>query len=175
MTRIESAERITAHAGLLDWLGRNQVEFELHEHPLTFTARETARAEGVDPSTFAKVVGVITSDGRRALLVVEADDHVDLLKARQLLDTGHVRLLEEDELIELAPDCAVGTIPPVGDLFDVTVYADHAIRERPEISFHAGSHRHAVRVDRAAWERATNVLFGDLAVDREGIPAWALS
>ena len=175
MTRIETAERVTAHAGLLDWLGRHHVEFELHEHPLTFTARETARAEGVDPSTFAKVVGVITSDGRRALLVVESDDHVDLLKARHLLGAGHVRLLKEDELVELAPDCAVGTIPPVGELFDVPVYADHAIREGPEISFHAGSHRHAVRVDRAEWERSGNVTFGDLAVDREGIPAWALS
>ena len=123
MTRIEAAERVTAHAGLLDWLGRHHVEFELHEHPLTFTARETARAEGVDPSTFAKVVGVMTSDGRRALLVVEADDHVDLLKARHLLGAGHVRLLEEDELVELAPDCSVGTIPPVGD--------DDGARRRP--------------------------------------------
>ncbi len=40
------------HAGLLDWLAGHRIEYELHEHPLTYTARETARAEGVDPAAF---------------------------------------------------------------------------------------------------------------------------
>src|SRR3990172_4344965 len=175
MSRIDTAELATPHAGLLDWLPVADIEYELHEHPLTFTARETAPAEGVNPRRFAKVVVVATSDGRKALLVVDAVDQVDLVKARRVLDARQLRLLSEDEMRELAPECAVGTIPPVGDLFGVHVYADHAVREDPEISFHAGSHRFTVHVDRPAWERAARVVYGDLAADRYGNPAWARS
>lgn len=175
MSRIDAAETAAPHAGLLDWLASTGIEYDLHEHPLTFTARETARAEGIDPRMFAKVLAVETDDGRIALVVVDAADQLDLVKARRVLDARHVRLLNEAELLELAPDCAVGTIPPIGELFAVVVYADHAIREDPTISFHAGSHRFTVHVDRAAWERAANVVFGDLALDREGTPPWARS
>jgi len=45
------------------------------------------------------------------------------------------------------------------------MYADHAVREDPEISFNAGSHRFSARVERAGWERACSVVYADLAVD----------
>ncbi len=160
------------HAGLLDWLASHDVEYELREHPLTITARETARVEGIDPRRFAKTLGVETADGTRALVVLDATDRLDLVRARKVLNTGLVRLLDEAELVELAPECEVGTIPPVGDLFGVRVYADYAVREDPEITFHAGSHRYTVTVDRAAWEKAARVVYGDLAVETEAGPAW---
>ena len=78
-------------------------------------------------------------------------------------------------LLELAPDCAAGTIPPVGELFGVRVLADRAVHEDPVITFHAGTHRHTVTVDEASWERAARVVLADLAVERERVPAWARS
>jgi len=161
-----------AHAGLLDWLRQHDVDHELHEHVQTFTARSTARAEGVPPQTFAKVVGVGTDDDRVALVLVDATDHVDLRKAAAALDASSVRLLDEPELAALAPDCEAGAIPAVGILFDVPMLADTAVREDPEISFNAGSHRWSVRVDRARWERAAEVRYADLA-SRGERPAWA--
>ncbi len=163
MTGAEVTHTVGPHEGLLDWLAGQRVEYELHEHPLTFTARETAQVEGVDPRRFAKTVAVQTDTGQRALLVVDATDRVDLDKAGQVLGARRVRLLTEAELVEFAPDCEVGTMPPVGELFGVPVYADHAVREDPEISFHAGSHHFTVHVDRAGWERAARVVYADLA------------
>jgi len=161
------------HAGLLDWLAANRVEHEVHEHPPTFTARETAAVEGVDPRRFAKTVAVEADDGRRALVVVDAVDQVDLEQVAIALSVRRARLLSEPELLELCPDCEVGTMPPVGELFGVPVLADHAVREDPEISFHAGSHRFTVRVDRPAWERAVGVVYAELADARFRGPAWA--
>lgn len=171
MSTVEATHTPGPHAGLLDWLAGHRVEYELHEHPLTFTARETAQAEGIDPRRFAKTIAVETDAGRRALLVVDAIDRVDLEKAGRVLGARRVRLLTEAELVEFAPECEVGTMPPVGELFGVPVYADHAVREDPEISFHAGSHHFTVHVDRAGWERAAGVVYADLA-EREGQPAW---
>jgi Ala-tRNA(Pro) deacylase len=162
------------HLGLLDWLAGHDVEYEVHEHPVSFTARETAHAEGVDPATFAKVVAVATDNGR-ALLVVDALDHIDMRKARKLLGAHTVRLLTEEEVAALAPGCDVGALPALGQLFGVPMYADYAVRDDAQISFNAGSHRFTVRVDRADWESATGVSYGDLAEDWDRRPAWSRS
>jgi Ala-tRNA(Pro) deacylase len=160
---------------LLDWLASQDVEYEIHPHDPAFTARATAAAEGVDPRTFAKVVAVASPDEARALVVLDATDMVDLRKARQVLGVSEVRLLTEPELTALAPGCEVGAIPAVGSLFGLATYADHAVRDGPEVSFNAGSHRFSARVDRARWERACNVVYADLAADADGTPAWARS
>lgn len=166
------APKITRpHAGLLDWLAGHHVEYELCEHPETYTAEATARAEHIDPRRFAKVVGVAANDGRRALLLVDAPDHVDLAKARRVLGTADVRLLTEVEFAVLAPGCDAGTMPPVPELFGLPVYADFALRDAPMLSFHAGSHRFTVHVDRAAWERMSGIAWADLVQD-DGAPAW---
>ena len=160
------------HMSLLDWLAGNDVEFEIHEHEEAFTARASARAEGVDPRTFAKVVGVMTEDGRRILVVLDATDHLDLSKAAAALFTDRVRLLSEGELTDIAPGCEAGALPAVGKLYGLPTYADHAVRDDPDISFNAGSHRFSVRVDREAWEKAARVRFADLALESDRRPAW---
>jgi Ala-tRNA(Pro) deacylase len=158
---------------LLDWLRTHRIDFEIHEHTTTFTAAATARAEGVDARTFAKVVGVATNDGRRAMLVVDAPDRVDMAKARVILGAEEVTLLSEPELAAMAPGCEAGAVPAVGELFGVPVHADYAVGDDPEISFNAGTHRYAVRVDRSRWERAAHVRYADLAADPVIGPAWA--
>lgn len=163
------------HAGLLLWLREHGVDHEVHEHAETFTATGTAGSEGVDARTFAKVVGVRTDDGRAALLVVDAPDRIDLHKARTALHESDVRLLDETELAALTPGCEPGAAPAVGGLFGIAMLADYAIREDAEISFNAGTHRHSVRVDRAAWEHETRVQYADLAIDEDDRPAWARS
>lgn len=160
---------------LLDWLAGMDIEYEIHAHERAFTARATASAEGVDPRTFAKVLAVATPDDRHVLVVVDAPDQLDLRKACRVLDVTDVRLLSEPELKALAPGCELGAIPAVGSLFGLKTYADYDVRDDFEISFNAGSHRVSVRVERAPWERACDVIYADLAADAEAGPAWARS
>lgn len=160
------------HEGLLDWLAAKHVEYELREHPETFTAEATARAEHIDPRRFAKVVGIATDDGRQVLVVVDAPDHVDLAKARRVLGAADARLMTEAEFTAIASGCEPGTVPPVPALVGLPTYVDFALRETPMVAFHAGSHRYSVHVDRVAWERAAGIAWADLAED-DGAPAWA--
>jgi Ala-tRNA(Pro) deacylase len=150
---------------LTRWLDDNHVDHEVHEHERSLTALATARAEGVDPRSFAKVVWVRTVEGGDALIVVDAEDHLDLRKARAVLHSKKVTLKDEDEIAALTPDCDPGAMPAVGALFGLPTYADEAIATASEISFNAGSHACAVRVDRAAWEHTLGVVYGDLASD----------
>ena len=158
-------------AALLDWLGAHGLDYDLHEHPLAFTALEAARAEGLDPHAFAKTLAVVLPDGRRVLVAIEASDHLDLEAAAELLESDRIRLLTEIELLDLAPSCDVGALPPIGDLFGVPVYADVALRDAERITFHAGSHRHAVRMARRDWERTARVRFGRIATTFDPLAA----
>ena len=159
--------------GLLEWLDEHDIDHEVHLHAETFTAASTARAEGVEARTFAKVVGVVADDGRKALLIIDATDRLDLGKVREALGAHDVRLLTEPELADAAPGCEAGAIPAVGELFGLPTLADFAVRDDAEISFNAGTHRHAVRVDREAWERAARIWYADLVVDSDDRPVWA--
>ena len=162
-----------AYPGLLDWLSRNGVEYELHEHSATVTALETAHLEHIDPRRFAKTVIAELAGGKRVMLVLDAADHVDLSKAVRHLGSTHLRLVTESELAEIAPEIEVGAMPPVGELAGLEVHADIAIRDDPTITFAAGSHRVTATVDRAAWEHAAHVTYADMAVAVARGPAWA--
>ncbi|MEX1297255.1 MAG: YbaK/EbsC family protein [Candidatus Limnocylindrales bacterium] len=157
---------------LMTWLDAAGIGYEIHEHDRALTALATARAEGVDPHTFEKVVWVRSADGGDALVVVDANDHLDLSKAREVLRSGRVTLVPEEELEQLAPDCEAGAMPAVGSLFGIPTYADLHVCDAAEISFNAGTHTHAVRVDRAEWEKALGVVYADLAAATWREPAW---
>lgn len=157
---------------LMTWLDNAGVDYELHEHDRSLTALATAHAEGVDPHTFEKVVWVRSADGGDALIVLDANDHLDLAKAKDVLRSGKVKLVSEEEMTELAPDCDPGAMPAVGSLFGLPTYADLHVCDSAEISFNAGSHTVAVRVDRAAWEKALGVVYADLAARTWRDPAW---
>jgi Ala-tRNA(Pro) deacylase len=157
---------------LMTWLDSEGIEYELHEHERSLTALATARAEGVDPRSFEKVVWVRSAEGGDALMVVDSNDHLDLKKAREVLKSGRVKLVPEEEIEKLAPDCDPGAMPAVGSLFGIPTFADLAVREDPQVSFNAGSHTVAVRVDRVAWEEALGVIYADLATTTWREPAW---
>lgn len=157
------------HADLTTWLDDHRVPYEVHEHPLTYTAAATAHAEGVDEHTFAKVVGIRSADGTDLLVVVDATDQVDLVKLAAHLGVDWVTLLSEREMAAILPACEAGTIPPVPELARVPVYADERVRADAQVSFHAGSHRYTVRVDRQAWERAAGIQYGTFAMARQSI------
>jgi Ala-tRNA(Pro) deacylase len=144
------------------WLEAHGIDHEVHPHSLTYTAMATAHAEGVEPHSFAKVVGIRTETGRAALVALDAVDTIDPSKIEGIIGEG-VRLLTERELAEVCPGWEVGTVPPVPELAGCQVIADEAVRSDERISFNAGSHRVAVRVDRVAWETAAEITYADLA------------
>ena len=78
--RTLSATIATPYANLIVWLEDHEVPFEVHEHPLTFTAEAAAHADHVDARTFAKVVGVRDAEGNRILVVIDSTDRVDLVR-----------------------------------------------------------------------------------------------
>jgi Ala-tRNA(Pro) deacylase len=161
---MQSNTKAGPSADLITWLSDHGVPYELHDHPLTYTASATAHAEGVSEREFAKVVGIRLADGERVLAVLDASDRVDFVRLSTAIGAEWATLLTEAEMAAIAPDCEPGTIPPIPEIARVPVIADEAVRADERISFHGGSHRASVRVDRAIWEREAGIRYEAFAM-----------
>ena len=149
------------------YLREQGVSYQTQHHAEAFTAQEIAALEHVPGRILAKVVMVV-ADGKLAMLVVPAPDHVDLVKAAEALGAKEARLAEEGEFASAFPDCEVGAMPPFGNLYDVPVYVDEALTQEPAIVFNAGTHTDTMSLAYQDFARLVRPEVVDLAV-RTGV------
>lgn len=147
---------------LVDFLDQGKVRYEIMHHPEAFTAQELSAIEHVKGKHHAKVV-MVTSDGEQSMTVLPADHRVDLEKLNKA--TGkRMALAAETEFKPLFPDCAVGTMPPFGNLYGVVTYVDQSLAEDDFIVFEAGTHSDAIKMSYPDYARLANPQVADFAV-----------
>jgi len=145
----------------LEYLNQMQVRYSHSVHPRAETARATAEAERVPAHEFAKTV-VYFSEKGYGLAVVPADEFVDMEKLALLLRLQFVRLATEMEIAELFPDCELGAMPPVGQLYMLPVYLDAAMAEERLIAFNGGTHRDVIHMLTAEFRRIVRPVIAPL-------------
>jgi Ala-tRNA(Pro) deacylase len=149
-------------ARLIDFLNQSKVRYEVLHHPEAFTAQELAAIEHVKGRSHAKVVMVKTG-GELLMAVLPADHRLDLEKLGKV--TGRpTALANEGEFKALFPDCAVGTMPPFGELYGVATYLDQSLAGADRIVFEGGTHSDAVKMRYADYERLAKPTVAEFAV-----------
>jgi Ala-tRNA(Pro) deacylase len=128
-----------------EYLDSKDVPHEWVHHAQAFTAQEVAHSVHVSGKHLAKTV-VLSADDRLVMCVIPASHRLNLAELRALLEVKHLAMLPEDELAKSFPDCELGAIPPLGNLYGVEVWVDRALTESEEIVFCAGSHVDCVRM-----------------------------
>lgn len=130
---------------LKQFLEENKVAFEVHLHPETFTAQEIAAALHVPGKELAKVVIVKVAKGF-LMAVLPASYKIDWEKLKDMANEPEARLATEAEFKDLFPDCEVGAMPPFGNLYNLTLYADQSLTDNKWILFQAGNHIDTVKM-----------------------------
>ena len=126
-------------------LDENKIPYSLLTHPSSYTAQGAAAVMHVPGREVAKTV-VVQAGNDYCLVVLPASLYVKPEKLAQVIGrTTH--LATEDEFISLFPDCELGAMPPLGELYGLTVYADESLAADKEIIFNAGTHRDAIRMN----------------------------
>lgn len=128
------------------------VEYETLPHDEAYTAQEVAASAHVPGKELAKTV-MVKLDGAMAMVVLPADDRLDLDLVRDAAGADEVELAGEDEFEGLFPSCEPGAMPPFGNLWDMAVIADPRLAEDEKIAFNAGSHTELVRLAYRDFER----------------------
>ncbi len=127
------------------FLDENHAEYTHTVHPLAYTAREVASAERLPNREVAKVVIIFGDEGYH-MVVLPANRLVDFQEVRLSLGLSHARLATETEVGQLFPDCELGAMPPMGNLYGVPVYLDSSLAGEEIIAFNAGTHRDVVHM-----------------------------
>ena len=146
---------------LHDFLQAKQAVYTHSVHRTAYTAREVARAEHLPPAEVAKTV-VIHGEIGYAMLVVPGNQLVDFQEVRVELGLQQMRMATEHELSSLFPDCELGAMPPVGQLYMMPVYLDAALAEERTIAFNGGTHRDVIHMLTTEFQRIVRPVIAPL-------------
>jgi Ala-tRNA(Pro) deacylase len=147
---------------LIDCLDENKVNYEILRHPEAVTAQRSAEAEHVKGRHHAKVV-MLKSGGQHLMAVLPAEHLIDLEKLATFVGKD-VSFESEREFEFLFPDCAVGAMPPFGNLYGVPTYVDKSLAEEDYIVFEAGTHTEAIKLSYHDYEKIVKPQVEALAI-----------
>jgi Ala-tRNA(Pro) deacylase len=147
---------------LIDCLNENKVRYEILHHPEAITAQRIAQAEHVKARHHAKVV-MIKSGGERLMAALPADHQIDLEKFAKAIGKA-ASLDREAEFKPLFPDCAVGAMPPFGNLYGLPTCVDKRLAEEDYIVFEAGTHTDAIKMSYRDYAKIVQPRVEDLAI-----------
>jgi Ala-tRNA(Pro) deacylase len=138
-------------------LKQNNVPYHVIHHRRDFSAQDTAADTHTPGHKFLKpVVVAIGAPEEFAMLVVPADMHIDLPLVLTWFDASDVRIVSEDQLQTLFPDCEVGAESPLGILYGMPVFVDPSLKDNDIVTFNAGTHDTAVRMRWSDYARLVN-------------------
>jgi Ala-tRNA(Pro) deacylase len=147
---------------LIDCLAGNKVSYEVLHHPEAVTAQRIAQAEHVKGRHHAKVVMVKSGD-QHLMMVLPADHQIDLKKVEKAIGKA-VSLDNEQEFKTLFSDCAIGAMPPFGNLYGLPTYVEQSLAEQDYIVFEAGTHTDAIKMSYRDYEKIVKPKVNDLAI-----------
>lgn len=140
----ESKMPIPAH--ISKFLESQHIAYQSYTHSRAYTAQGIAQAQHLSGKKLAKVVIVIGDRKKLIMAVVPASCRVDLDRLGQLLGTSCVRLATEEEFRDAFPECELGAMPPLGNIYHLDVWVDDTLKASQTITFNAGTHAEVIQM-----------------------------
>ena len=137
---------------LKEYLDSNNIKYLSIKHSAAYTAQEIAAKSHISGKELAKTV-IVRINNKIAMAVLPASYKIDFEALMEVTGTGNVILTGEEEFKYMFPDCAIGAMPPFGNLYDLDVYVAKSLTEDDEISFNAGTHTELIRMAYKDFER----------------------
>ncbi|UWX57291.1 YbaK/EbsC family protein [Chlorobaculum sp. MV4-Y] len=147
---------------LREFLDSHHVKYFVISHSPAYTAQDIAAAAHVSGKELVKTV-MVSIDGNMAMALLHASRHLDFDRLRELCGSRDVTLAEETAFSGLFPECEIGAMPPFGNLYGLTVYADEELDESRDIVFNAGTHRELLRLSWFDYKRLVKPVMGRIA------------
>ena len=151
-----------ATTNLLQYLNKTGVPFELLTHVPAFSAHDVAAATHIPDSESAKTI-IIRADDSKWMVVLPADHRLNENMVRHALGAKHIHFVQEEELISLFPDCEVGAMPPLGNLYSIQVIVDKSITHDEEIVFNACTHTESIKMKYKDFENLVKPRIAQIA------------
>lgn len=125
----------------LDRLG---VDYEVVAHPYTDNGLDTAAQAHIHPDKLAKSI-MLEDEGGYLMAVCSASRRIKLGDLYREINR-RLEFADEAELADMLGDCALGAVPPLGELYGVDVVVDLDLFMQPDVYFEAGDHEDLIHV-----------------------------
>lgn len=147
---------------LISCLNDSAIRYEILHEPLDSSGSGSGRGSAAPGLIETAVVRA----GKQRLLTVRPAGHsVDLKKFARLIGES-VRLETEDEFKWLFPDCALGAIPPFGNLYGLPTWVDNSLAQTEHIVFLAGTLVDSIKLAYPAYAAIVQPNVGQLTAKR---------
>jgi Ala-tRNA(Pro) deacylase len=128
---------------LIHCLNTRRVRYEIIHEP-----EVSNQSFSIKPSAPLVSARVVNASNQRVIIVIPINGQLDLKKVGAFFGQP-VRLESEDEFKWLFPDCALGAVPPFGNLYGLATYIDRSLAKSPDIVFAAGTTTDCIKL--AGW------------------------
>ena len=119
-------------------LNSKRVDFRVIDHPpIDGSASGSSEVTGTRPEQGAKSLVMMASE-LPIMVVVRGPDRVDFKAVKEATSSKNVRMATLAE-VEQTTNSDVGTLPPIGSLFNIQTYFDQTLIDEGEIAFGTGS------------------------------------
>ncbi len=135
-----------------DYLKDNHVEYEVIRHPIAYSSTQTAHMAHVHGYEMAKPV-MVKIKGKLVMVVMTANQKVNLSLLKALYETQDVELAAENEFVGTFSDCEMGAEPPFGNLYGIEEIISDDLTKDEEIFFNAGTHTELIKMKFKDFER----------------------
>lgn len=145
---------MTVFERIIELLGKNHIQYQSLEHEPTKTCADAARIRGTTPQQGAKAL-VCMADKKPIMIVLPCSRKLDVKQFKRVFMVKDLRFATPDEVTQLT-GLEIGSIPPLGSLFNLHTHLDLALASQKQIAFNAGDISRSVIMDYADYTRLEN-------------------
>lgn len=146
---------------LLNYLNQTHTFYSTQRHKPAYTALASAKSAQISGKDMAKSV-LLKLDGSFTLAVLPSTAKIDLKKIKEITGSHIAVLADEEDLESAFPDCSVGAIPPMGNLYHIPVITDTVITRHADMFFEPGSHREIMKIHMSDFIRLTHPKIAEI-------------
>ena len=130
---------------LKNFLNENGIKYISIIHSKAYTAQEIAESVHLSGKSMAKTI-ILRIDGDLGMIILPAHIQLDVEKIGTLTTANTVFFAKEEDFKDAFPNCALGAMPPFGNLFGMDVYVSNHFDKKGDIFFNAGSHSEVIQM-----------------------------
>jgi Ala-tRNA(Pro) deacylase len=153
--RFAATGRIEIPKRLLHCLNENNVRYEILHEPKESSIRKPQ-------SRYYTKVMIVRAGPQHVVAVLPTTSRIDLEGFAKVGEP--VRLESEEEFKWLFPDCAVGAVPPFGNLYGLPTFVDSDLSKNDYIVFAAGTDSDYIKISYSTYTRIVQPRVGSFSV-----------
>lgn len=153
---------MSAFRKIIKSLEKNNIPYELKEHPPTYTSKQSAKYRN-DPLEIGAKALIIKTNKEFIMCILAAHKKIDSKRLKMALQTSRIRFATKEEIKELT-SLAPGSILPFGNLFKLKTFIDKSILKNDFIAFNAGLLTKSIKIKKEDYLKLIDQNFHDFSI-----------